>query len=113
MEQGNARLWMLRRGRRGWDGRMKLARRLGEYLACDPAAISAALRAPAAGKERRIGQVLLEQGVITAEQLNQALRAQRIDRLRACPLFADASDPQIGGLLGLVAEVSIPVGFLF
>src|SRR4051794_11639401 len=95
------------------DGTMKLARRLGEYLTCDQAAITAALTARGGGKDRRIGQVLVEARVITAEELEQALRAQRIDRLRACPLFAEANDAQITGLLSLVAEVSVPIGLTF
>lgn len=90
------------------------ARRLGEYLDQPSEVIEAALsgwaRKPLAGGRRRVGEVLLESGVITRDALIGALHAQRVDRLRDCPLFANASVATLGALAPLVHEVCLEPG---
>ena len=75
------------------------SRKLGEYLKVDPNSIDEALavqrhvRAPAG--HRRVGDLLLELDAVELGDLLGAVQAQRVDRLRACPLFAVLSDEEL------------------
>ena len=89
------------------------ARLLGEYLPVSQADIQRVLarlaRANAGGRAvepLRLGEALVEAGLVTREQLFDALHAQRADRLRRCPLFARLTDAELAGLAGLVSEAS-------
>ena len=49
----------------------------------------------------------MQAGVVTREQLLDALHPQRADRLRQCHLFARLSDAELAKLAALVSEVSV------
>ena len=68
-----------------------IARPLGDYLDCPREAIDALIASQAGpmARGKRLGEVLLEGRLVSAEALHRGLRAQRVDRLRGCPLFAD------------------------
>src|SRR5215207_10197376 len=81
------------------------ARRLGAYL---PASQDAIERALAGGGEGvRLGEALVKAGLVTREQLLDAVHRQRADRLRQCQLFARLSDAELAKLATLVSEVSV------
>jgi CRP-like cAMP-binding protein len=92
-------------------------RKFGEYLACSDGAIRAALarqvaRAPA-GMRKRLGEILIEAGIITQEDLDIAIRKQRVDRLRQCYVFASLSLPELTALSARFGEVTVPAGHQF
>jgi len=93
-------------------------RPLGHYLGASQAAVESALarqRAPDAPENgrRRIGHLLIEQCAISREQLEAAVRRQRIDRLAACSLFRDVGPAALSRLIDVVHEVSVPAGETF
>ena len=89
---------------------------LGEYLTCASHAIEEALASQTFAEDRashkRLGEVLLDSNVISHEKLEEAIRAQRIDRLRACNLFASLLDSEIDKLSHKFDEISISAGEL-
>lgn len=89
------------------------ARPLGQYLPVSESDLQRVvddLQAKTGGRApvepARLGEALVEAGLITREQLFDALYAQRADRLRKCPLFAGLSDAELAGLAELVSEAS-------
>ncbi len=88
------------------------SRRLGEYLECPASAIRAALARQSAGEggseAKRLGELLLEDEAISLDALLAAIQAQRIDRLRACPLFNSLSNDDLAELSAVFQEVSLP-----
>ena len=58
------------------------------------------------GKLKPIGEILLEQGLITQEELNNSLTNQRIARLAGCPVFATLSRSELAALSKKFKEVS-------
>ena len=96
-------------------------RRLGEYLPGPRAEIERVGRQlfeaggypppPGLGGGRaRIGEALVHAGVITRDQLLSALHAQRVDRLRNCPLFARLSDAELRAIAQFATEATAPSG---
>jgi CRP-like cAMP-binding protein len=60
-----------------------------------------------------IGELLVEQGVISREELENSLRNQRIARLAGCPVFAPLSRPDLAALSKHFTEVSVAPGERF
>ncbi len=91
--------------------------RLGEYLGLESGIIESALAERASGARgvasARLGEVLLHRGDIDRRRLDEAVRAQRVDRLRACALFASLSDGDLAVLAEHFEEVSVPTGEVF
>ena len=89
---------------------------LGEYLTCASHAIEEALASQIfvedKASHKRLGQVLLDSNLISQEKLDEAIRAQRKDRLRACNLFSSLLDSEIDKLSYKFDEISIPAGEL-
>lgn len=89
-------------------------RRIGEYLPCSRETLQRglALQHDLAyrGEFRRLGEILLEEGLLDTGDLADGLSRQRIDRLRACHLFEGLSQEELGRLSTLVMEVSVPAG---
>lgn len=93
-------------------------RRLAEYLACAPGTIKAALQRQAAspssdGQPRRLGEILQEQGSVSADELDTAIKRQRVDRLRKCYVFSSLSQPELTALSTRFREVTVPEGYQF
>ncbi len=91
------------------------ARRLGSYLGCPKKAIESALARQGmhGGAGKRLGQLLLETRDISAGELQSGVRAQRLDRLRACPLFANLSDEELAKIVNGFEEISLLPGEQF
>jgi len=93
------------------------SRRLGQYLKCPSQAIEEALDqvAPAVNDSpgKRLGEALLESRAVSEAELLDGLKAQRIDRLRACPLFAGLSGEELEALAAGFEEISMPAGERF
>jgi GAF domain-containing protein len=87
------------------------SRRLGDYLDCSNQAIQAALsrqistQDDAAGK--RLGELLLEDEAISLDALLAGIQAQRVDRLKVCPLFTPLSSDDLVELSAVFQEVTV------
>ncbi len=90
------------------------SRRLGEYLPCLPSALDWALSVQAAelaaGNAKPIGEILLERELISEEELDIALRRQRLDRLRQCFILSDLSDDDLCRINSSIEEVELAAG---
>ncbi len=78
-------------------------KKLGGYLVASRGAINIAveqqIEAYTKGEPvKRIGELLVESGVITQEELDNSIRNQRIARLAGCPIFASLSTPELASL---------------
>lgn len=86
-------------------------KRFGEYLDCDNATIKKALalqkKKSMEGDRMRLGELLMEEGIITIDTLDAALSRQRLDRLKLCPLFSGITYGDLIKIRNLVSEVSV------
>ena len=93
-------------------------KKLGNYLVVSKAAISNAVEKQISsftkeGKIKPIGELLVEEGIITREELDNSLRNQRIARLAGCPVFASLSRSELAALSKHFHEVSVSPGEQF
>ena len=91
---------------------------LGGYLVCTPAVLQNTVKMQGqmlkkGTKPKRIGQVLLESGSISADDLEVTVRKQRTDRLRMCPVFNMLSDSELSAMSNRFIEVSLDPGQQF
>ncbi|MGH8121022.1 MAG: hypothetical protein ACRESK_10455, partial [Gammaproteobacteria bacterium] len=94
------------------------SKKLGDFLVVSRGNINNAVEkqisAYAHGeKVKPIGELLVEQGIITREELENSIRNQRIARLAGCPVFAPLSRPDLAALSKHFTEISIPPGERF
>lgn len=88
--------------------------KIGEYLVVSKGAINNVVEKQfntsftGIGKTKRIGELLVEEGILTQEELDNSIRKQRIARLTACPVFATLSSTELAALSRLFTEVSYP-----
>lgn len=87
------------------------SRRLGEYLDCNSQAIQTAISRQNSGQDgaasKRLGELLLEDEAISLDALLAGIQAQRIDRLKACPLFTSLSSDDLAELSAVFQEVTV------
>jgi CRP/FNR family transcriptional regulator, cyclic AMP receptor protein len=100
------------------DNQPSVIRRLAEYLACAPGTIRAALQKQNSsqkpdGTQRPIGEILQELGAVTLEELETAIKRQRVDRLRKCYVFSSLTQPELTALSLRFREASVPEGIQF
>lgn len=93
-------------------------KKLGDFLVVSKGAISNAVEKQIStytqsGKLKPIGEILLEQGVITREELDNSIRNQRIARLAGCPVFASLSKTELSAMSKYFAEVYVSPGEQF
>lgn len=93
-------------------------RKLGGYLVCSPAILQNAVKKQGQSLKRgqpprRIGELLVENGDITPDELETALRRQRVDRLRQSPVFSMLSEAELSAISSRFSEVSVPAGQQF
>ena len=90
------------------------AGKIGAYLGCDPALLDQALARQqqwaARGLRKRLGELLLELQCMSDDTLWTALRAQRLDRLRSCAVFAGLETHELEALCEFVQERTIHAG---
>ncbi len=87
-------------------------RLLGEYLPCSKGSIRFAMQKKRESKVKgnqvkRIGEILLEEGIISNEELQNGLRRQRSDRLALCPVFTSLNQTELSAISKHFAEVSV------
>ena len=90
-------------------------RRLGEYLTCSPGSIGMAIKKKLEALERGnnkkgLGEFLVELGIITNDELENALRRQRADRIGLCPVFDSLSNTELHAIGNHFTEVSYASG---
>jgi len=94
------------------------SKKLGDYMVVSSGAISNAvekqIEAYAKGEPvKPIGEVLVDLGVITQEELENSIRSQRIARLVGCPVFASLNTTDLAALSKHFTEVSVSPGEQF
>jgi cyclic nucleotide-binding protein len=88
--------------------------KIGEYLVVSKGAINNVVEKQfnasfaGDGKTKRIGELLVEEGILTQEELDNSIRQQRIARLASCPIFATLSSMELASLSNLFTEISYP-----
>ncbi len=93
--------------------------KLGEYLVVSKGAINNIIEkqnkssSSDTSKRKRIGELLVEQGVLTQEELDNSIKKQRIARLASCPIFATLSTIELAALSKLFTEVGYPANETF
>ena len=103
------------------DGKSKKdsTNKLGRYLFVSAAAINNVIEKQISNSfysnenPKRIGELLLEAGIITADELDSAIRKQRVSRLKSCAVFADLSSTELSALSNKFTEVSVPKNEIF
>ncbi len=93
-------------------------KKVGSYLVCSPGTLRNAVKKQGqllktGLKVKRIGEILVENGDISSEDLDIAIRRQRIDRLRNSPVFASLSNVELAAISSRFTEVSVPTGQQF
>jgi len=93
--------------------------KIGEYLVVSKGTINNVIERQVnssfegPGKTKRIGELLVEEGILTQEELDNSIKKQRIARLTACPVFATLSPTELAALSRLFTEVSYPANEMF
>jgi CRP-like cAMP-binding protein len=87
-------------------------RLLGEYLPCSRGAIRIAMQkkreAKLAGQpQKRIGELLIDLEIIEQEELDNALRQQRADRLGLCSVFESLNRSELSAIGNQFSETSL------
>ena len=95
------------------DKSIRNSKKLGEYLIVSEGAIENLVKKQKNDAQRdqsgkRIGEFLVEEGILTQEELNNSIRQQRIARLAACPVFATLSSTELAALSSAFTEISYP-----
>jgi CRP-like cAMP-binding protein len=90
-------------------------KKLGDFLVVSKGAISNAVEKQittytSSGKLKPIGEILVEQGIITKEELETSIRNQRIARLAGCPVFASLTKTELFALSKYFTEVTVASG---
>lgn len=93
-------------------------KKLGNYIVCSPAVMQNAVKKQGhmlktGGKTKRIGELLLESGNIKQDELDLAIRKQRVERLRRSPVFKMLSDAELAAISNRFTEVSVAPGKQF
>ena len=93
-------------------------KKIGSYLLCSSAALQNGVKQQGQSlkqgkKPKPLGEILLESGLISQDELSVAVRKQRVDRLRGCPVFSMLSDVELAALSNRFTEVSVPPGKQF
>ncbi len=87
-------------------------RLLGEYLPCSRGTIRIAMQkkreAKLAGQpQKRIGELLIDMEIIEQEELDNALRQQRADRLGLCSVFESLNRSELSAIGNQFSEISL------
>jgi hypothetical protein len=88
--------------------------KLGEYLLVSDGTINNVVEKQfhssfaGASENKRIGELLVDEGILTQEELDNSIKQQRIARLAACPIFTTLSSTDLAALSKFFTEVSYP-----
>ena len=94
------------------------AKRFGDYLVISPGTLQNAVKRQGQMlkqglKAKHIGEILLENGDITADELETAIRRQRVDRLALSPVFSMLSKTELAAISSRFVEVTVDPGKQF
>src|SRR5690606_42143763 len=78
-------------------------KRIGDYLLCSKPVLQNAVKRQGQALKRGenprpLGELLVETGAITPEEVEVAVRRQRVDRLRRCPVFSMLTDAELSAI---------------
>lgn len=95
-----------------------LLKRIGAYLVCSSGMLQNAVKKQGQMLKqghtvKRIGEILVENGQITQDILDAAIKKQRIDRIRHCPVFSTLSDTELSAISAKFEEVTVSTGEQF
>lgn len=93
-----------------------LFKKLGNYFSGIAREISSCLelqKNDPAFREKKLGEILVAQKVITREELEKGILAQRRDRLKTCALFDGMDDSQLFLIAGSITEIRLEGGEVF
>ena len=89
-------------------------KRIGEYLAPDPGALSKVIAHQESlwlsGKRPLLGSLLVEAGVVSPSALEKAVSKQRLDRLRFSSVFRGISIEELMVISEFVSDVTVAAG---
>lgn len=93
-------------------------KRLGDYLVCSAGTKQNAVKRQGqllkSGQPmRRLGEILVENGDISREDLDTAIRKQRIDRIRICPVFVTLTGMELSAVSAKFKEYTAQAGEQF
>ena len=88
-------------------------KKLGGYLVCSSAVKQQAEDKKESTESKRIGDILLDTGSISRDELELALRKQRVDRLRQCPVFGMLTNTELFAISNRFSEISFDSGEQF
>ncbi len=88
------------------------SKKLDDYLLCSQGVINIALKKQRMMREsgkpaRRIGELLLDAGEITQEELSAAIVRQRVERLQNCQVFESLSRAELASLSRYFNEIGV------
>lgn len=100
------------------EGHKNGIKRLGDYLICSRALLQNAVKKQGQAMKRGekpplLGEILRENGDISGDELDSAIRLQRVDRLRRCPVFSMLSNAELAAISNRFKEISVPPGTQF
>lgn len=96
----------------------KGSKKIGSFLICSPGTLNHAVKMQGNSLKsgepvKRIGKILLDNGVITEEELETAIKKQRTDRLHRSPVFAELTNIELAAISSHFIEVSVFAGEQF
>ncbi|MCP4040391.1 MAG: GAF domain-containing protein [Gammaproteobacteria bacterium] len=89
---------------------------IGGYLGCSQREIDAALAqqlAEGTGEHKRLGEILVENGLLDRGEMLEGIHNQRLARLKPCLLFADLSKKNLKVLSRSFEEVTVEADQVF
>lgn len=100
------------------DEDKKNPKRIGDYLLVSPGTKQGAVKKQGQALKlkqplKHIGEILMDDGTITRDELEAAIRRQRKDRLRSCPVFSTLTDTELSALSSRFREITVQAGEQF
>ena len=94
------------------------AKRIGDYLIISPGTLQNAVKRQGHALKmglapKHIGELLIENGDITQEEHDNALKRQRVDRLACSPVFSMLEKTELAAISSRFVEITVPAGRQF
>lgn len=91
------------------------AKRIGDYLIISPGTLQNAVKRQGHALKmglapKHIGELLIENGDITQEEHDNALKRQRVDRLACSPVFSMLEKTELAAISSRFVEITVPAG---
>jgi len=100
------------------DDKKVQSKKLGDYILVSSGTINNAIEKQIEAYTRGepikpMGELLVESGIITQEELDNSIRNQRVARLGSCPVFASLNHTELAALSRHFTEVAVSPGEQF